>query len=279
MNIRLSKKFILMLLLCLFLSGCNMFEAVDTTLQTKSADERIAEGEIALDKADYLKAEEIFSKLQREYPNDNDALRGLGDTFAGMGGFNLFSALNVLQDGSGPYDRTNVIFKLNTLPIQEETLKRAISLLSTDIFPSQADRITRALINLELVARLLVAKYDTNHNHKIDNYDEIEFSTNDQTTPDWSTLRKDILYGPASSGMTLEQSFMDLFYGFNGKGASWTFITPITKQTITGQFTEINKATILAVGDLTQELRKADSYYGIDLASFSTVLRNLDGAD
>ncbi|MBF0408112.1 MAG: hypothetical protein HQM10_12195 [Candidatus Riflebacteria bacterium] len=276
---RLLSWLVIIFTISISLTGCNLFEPVDNVIQELTLEERVAQGKIAMERGEYLKADDIFVRVLAEDPYQLDAIRGHGQAIAGVGGFNMFYCLNVLQNGTGPYDNSIVLFELNALKTQILQLEKSMQWLSKDVFPTPADRITRAFVRLSCIVRSVLEKYDTNHNKKLDSYDEINFSTNANASPDWSEFRRQCLYGPASSGVTLEECFTDLFYGLEGRGASWTFITPISKRNITGVFTEINRSTLTAVSDLAQKLKTADAYYGTDLQKFAAVIRELDGAE
>ncbi|MBI3038967.1 hypothetical protein HYY75_07960 [bacterium] len=266
-------------LFSLLFSGCNLFDAVDTTLAARTVDQRVDEGRLALNSGDFPLAKEIFDSLAKEGEGGIETIRGQGEAIAGLGGFSLLSVLDALQNGSGPYDKSPVTFKTAKQTSNRPYLETAVKLLMQNPMPVQSDLIARALMRLVSAVRVLLDKYDTNRNGRLESNDEIDFDTNDKNTPSWVDLYKDLVTGPSSTDSTLEQTFLDLVNGFDGQGATWTFITPVEGRLLTGQYTPSNRATILAVGDLVNRLQAANPVFEVNLSSFSVAIMNLDGAE
>ncbi|MBF0503024.1 MAG: hypothetical protein HQM09_23030 [Candidatus Riflebacteria bacterium] len=270
----------LALLATVFMSGCNTLSGIDTTIEQRTDGEKLREAELALERADYPLSLELFNNLVAAGKADGPALRGQGESMAGIAGFRFLAAMDALQNGTGAYDHSPVTFRLLAVAGSREALDDAVIRLMRAPDPARSDRLTRALIRLTAIVKLLIEKYDTNHNHRLDEFDAIDYTTNDKTTPTWKDIERECLSGPSTTtGETLENVFVDLFNGFDGRGEKWTFITPILGETLSGTFSNSNRDTVLAVGDLANRLQKAQSAYGVNVASFAAAIRDLDGAE
>ena len=127
--------------------------------------------------------------------------------------------------------------------------------------------------------RLLLDKFDTNHDGRFTDADGISYHTNDQTTPIWPDVFRQLVSGGAGVVETMETATLDLIQGFEGTGTEWTFLSPVAGTSYHGLFTEANRTTILAVSDLVVRLQKANTYYEVNEASFTAAIRDLDGAE
>lgn len=259
--------------------GCNLYDGIDSALTARTDEDLLAEGNLALASGDYAAAAERFDALLGRGNAGDPVLRGKGETLAGQGGFAVLRSLDALQNGIGPYDRGPVCFRTAWLARDRQLVSQGLSWMSRLARPERPDRIARGLMKVGIATRLLLDKYDTNNNRRLDAYDEIDFDTNDGKTPPWPTLYRDLVIGPAADGETLEQAFADLALGFDGRGEPWTLISPVLGQTFTGTYTDSNRATIRAVGDLIERLQAANPYFEVNLASFAAAIRALDGGD
>jgi len=278
---RLSTSLVTLVLtaLMLGLTGCNLFDGLDSALAARTNQELITEGNLALESGDFAAAEEHFDKLLSKGSQDDSTMRGKGETTAGKAGFSLLKVLDALQNGAGPYDTGPVCFRTVQIGTKRSGIEQGVTWMSGIAVPNRADRLSRGLMKLCATVNLLLEKYDTNGNHRLDQYDEIDFNTNDKNTSAWPQVYQDLITGPSPTGETLEQAFADLAYGFDGRGASWSFITPIIGQTYSGTFTDINRDTILALGNLADRIAAANPYFDRNLASFSAAIRLIDGAE
>jgi len=265
------------ILLACTLAGCNLFDGMDTALTSRTDQELVEEGNLALESGNFSLAIELFTRVGgSRYASE--VARGVGEGQAGLSGFKLLTVLNALQNGTGPYDRSPVIFRCFALTGNRSVLESGIVQMMKISEPQRPDFISRGLMRLVSVSALLIEKYDTNHNKHLDLYDEIDYDTNDKSTPTWLNLYSDLIKGPSTKG-TLETVFTDLFNGFDGRGDAWSFISPVEGKMLTGTFSQSNRATILAVGDLAEKLKAADKYFNVNAASFSAAIRDLDGAE
>ncbi len=268
------------ILLCLpGMVGCNLYDGIDSALTARTDEDLLAEGNLALASADYAAAAERFDTLLGRGNAGDPVIRGKGETLAGQAGFAVLRSLDALQNGIGPYDRGPVCFRTAWLARDRQLLAQGLTWMSRLARPDRPDRISRALMKVGIATRLLIDKYDTNHNRRLDANDEIDFDTNDGKTPPWPILYRDLVTGPASDGETLEQVFADLAIGFDGRGDTWNLISPVIGQTFTGTYTDSNRATIRAVGDLVERLKAAHPYFEVNVASFAAAIRHLDGGD
>lgn len=267
------------MILTVLLSGCNLFDGVNSSVQPRTESERLSEATSALDRGDFPLAKDLFDRIIAEGMGGAAALRGQGEAMAGLAGYRLLSAMDALQNGTGSYDRAPVLFNLNRTFSDPDLLEQAVTRLMTAGSADRGDRITRALMRVSIAVRQVITKYDTNHNRRLDAADAIDFTTNDASTPTWSAMAKDLLTGPARCGATIETSALDLITGFDGKGDAWTFLLSGGQQ-LTGTFTAANRDTILATLDLTTRLQKVQTAFAANnLTLFAAAIRDLDGAE
>lgn len=269
----------LMLWVALGLSGCNLFDGMDTALKARTDDELIDEGYLALGSGDYTGARETFQTLLGRGNATDQVKQGMAESEAGLAGFRVLSALDIMQNSVGPYDRGALWFKCAALISDIDRLETSAAMMQQVSSPSRTDRLTRGLIPPVIAAKRLLGKYDTNKNGRLDKFDTITFTTNDAKTATWPELYTALISGSNTSGTSLEQSFRDLAFGFDGRGDDWTFLTPVSELRLTGKYSESNRATINAVGDLTDRLQAIQPYYGINPASFTALIIELDGIE
>lgn len=265
--------------LAVLLSGCNLFDGVNATMEARSESERLSEATTALDRGDFPLAKDLFDRMLTDNLGGAAVLRGQGEALAGLAGYRLLAALDALQNGTGSFDRAPVLFRLNGTFNDVNLLEQAVTRLMTAGSADRGDRITRSFMRVAVAVRQLLAKYDTNRNRRLDATDAIDFTTNDTVTPTWDTLVREFITGPAKCGATIEASALDLIAGFDGKGEAWTFLLSGGQQ-LSGIYTPANRDTILAVLDLTTRLQKARTAFAAgDLSLFGTAIRDLDGAE
>ncbi len=283
LNVPLSRRsmtaWLFVLGAAILLSGCNVFDTIDTSLVTRPVEDRIAEGKLALASGAFGRAMEIFNALHAEGHRSSDVCIGRGEAMAGAAGFNLLTALDILQNGTGPYDHAPVVLGLGRMISDRDLLGKGIAALRESPSVPRADRLARGLWTLAWTARLLLDKFDTNRNGRFDYADQISYTVNDARVMTWPQIYQLLVSGPAATAETLEQAFVDLFEGFNGRGTTWTFLTPVSDTSMTGAFSESNRNTILATGDLVERLKLVNLYYEVNEASFTAAVRDLDGAD
>lgn len=263
----------------IFFSGCNAFEPIDTSISPRSPQDKLAQAELALEQGDFNLSGELFAALVEAGETDVRVRSGYAESLAGQAGFAVLPFLDAWQNGLGPYDQSGTLFAGISRITDRDKLKQAWRLLATTALPTRADSITRGMIGVVTAVTMLLDKYDTNLNHRLDQADAIDFSTNDTRVASWSTLYRDLISGPSTHGATLESAFLDLAEGFNGNGEDWTFISPVNQVRIAGTYLPCHRRTILAVGDLIERLQTANRYFAQDLAAFSTALRRLDGGE
>lgn len=261
------------------LTGCNLFDGTDSALHARTDEELIEEGNLALESGDFTAADERFDELLAHGIAQDEVFRGKGETLAGQAGFRFLASLDALQNGVGPYDTAPVCFRCASLVRDRPLMVQGITWMNRLASPDRSDRLARALMKVGVAVRLLLDKYDTNNNRRLDQYDEIDFDTNDGKTPTWPSLYQDLVTGPAADGETLEQAFLDLARGFDGRGDPWVLLSPVAGQTASGTYSASNRATIQAVGDLVERLAAANPYFDVHAASFAAAIRLLDGAE
>lgn len=260
----------------LLTGGCNFLEGFDKGMIGRDASDLASEGELALERGDYVRALELFEGLVEDGDNTRKTRLGYAEALAGSAGFNLLSVLNALQNTTGPYDIADVLFRTVGMITDRARLEKAWSQLRLIADLDRPDYIFRGLIPILLAVDRTIEKYDANKNRRIDKNDRVGFYTNDQITENWPIFYSRLAGSPGAPGI-LEHSFLDLTKGFDGRGDQWTFISPVSDKSHSGSFSTANRQTILAVSDLVERLKKVDEQYERDLAAFSLHVRNLDG--
>lgn len=272
-------RFGVILVVSMMLSGCNWFDPMDTSLFKPSGEDRLTQGNLALNSGDFSRAQEIFQDLYVSNTKNPPFIIGFGETLAGIAGYQELTILNLLQNSAANTDRAPVTFRTAKTIRDRAGLEKAVALLMTNPQPTQADRLTRGLMRLAAAVCQLLDAYDTNHDGKLNSKDQINFDGTILTPASWTALYQDLITGPSTPGATLEQTYLDLVSGFDGRGAAWAFVTPVNGAPASGTFSPANKATILAVGDLAERLKTANSYYQVHAASFAEAIADLDGAN
>ncbi|HNW33901.1 MAG TPA: hypothetical protein PKM25_03145, partial [Candidatus Ozemobacteraceae bacterium] len=196
----------LMLWVALGLSGCNLFDGMDTALKARTDDELVDEAYLSLGSGDYAGARDTFQKLLGRGNSTGQVKQGMAESEAGLAGFRVLSVLDIMQNGVGPYDRGALWFKCATMISDIDRLEKAASLMQQVPSPSRTDRLTRGLLPPMIAARRIIEKYDTNKNGRLDPYDRIEFTTNDAKTATWPELYNAFISGASNSGTSLEQA-------------------------------------------------------------------------
>jgi hypothetical protein len=267
---------VMLLALTILVSGCNMFEAIDSSVNTSSASDLINEGNDRLAEADYSAALNRFDRALEKTDSDS-ARRGRASAYAGLAGFNMFSALNSMQNDLAAPNTSAAIFqaakKINSL----ENIDKAIDDMALLSNPTKEDLLFRSILASLSAAKTIVEKYDTNLNSKLDKPDQINFTTNDKKTKSWEQLYS--RFGSSGSPYSLEKAYIELTKAFDGRGDSWKTISPFASTTSSGKYTQANYNTIEAVGDFGQRIKAANIIYGNSASEFKTAILALDGVD
>jgi hypothetical protein len=266
-------------ILALILSGCNAFDPIDTSMSLRSEPDAVTEGNLYLESGDFTRAFDVFSPLYIDGKKTAEVVRGYGEATAGLAGFRLLPVLNAVQNEAFGNNQAPILFRTRKLISSRTQLETAVKILMSNPVPERTDYLARALMRIPTVVGILVEKYDTDRNGKLTDNDNITFETNDKKLPTWPELYTDLVSGPSTRGQTLEETFLDLARGLDGRGATWTFTTPVNGTRYSGTYSDINKATILAVGNLTERLIAANRFYNVSPASFAATLTALDGSD
>lgn len=263
------------LLATVFSSGCNSFEAFNQSLSGTDQATLISRGNIALDEGRYHDALELFERAG-ENGNANDEIRrGKACALAGAAGFNMFQALRVMQNGVVPGDSPATIFMAAAAIKDNAAIKEAVALMRTLSVPTLQDRLVRALLTAINHAVILVDKYDTNFNGRLDKNDQIDFDTRDDKTALWSTIYGDMV--SLSGTYSMEQAFNDIIMALDGRGEDWVLISPIQGTSHAGKFTQANRGTILALANFTDAIEAAEVYFNNSESLFKQTLVALDG--
>ncbi len=274
-----NKKISALLLLGLtaFVSGCNLFEAVDESVNTTTATSLVSEGNDKLAEADYATALDRFERaLEKE--NSDDAHRGRASAYAGLAGFDMFSALNTLQNGVSAPNSSAAIFDTARKITSLENLNNALSDMSVLNNPTNEDLLFRSIVAPIAAARTILEKYDTNLNKKLDEPDQINFTTNDNKTMAWNAIYQSL--SSTNTNLSLEKAYVELTYAFDGRGTTWATMSPFNSVTKSGTYTQANYNTIEAVGNFAQLAKVANEKFSSNAeAAFKIAIMALDGAN
>ena len=189
----LSKKIsaILTITICIFINGCNLLDAVDSSINNATASDLISEGNDKLSECDYSTALNRFERAL-EKDNSDDAIRGRAAAYAGLAGFNMISALNSIQNNLVAPNTSATIFQATKSITSFSNLKLAIQDMASLNSPTKEDLLFKSLITVIASTKFILEKYDTNLNSKLDNPDQINFTTNDSKTQKWEDLYSDL---------------------------------------------------------------------------------------
>lgn len=267
----------LALLLTVFSSGCNSFEAFNQSIAGTDQATLASRGNIALDEGRYADALELFERAAAEGNANDEIWRGKANARAGLAGFNLFKTFQVMQNGLLPGDSEGTIFLAANYLGESNMVKMAISDLWQISGPTMQDKLLRALLTAIYQAKLLVEKYDTNLNGKLDKNDQIDFDTRDDKTPLWSAVYADAV--SAGGYYSLEMAFLDSCQALDGRGENWVLISPILGSKYEGLFTQANRGTILAIANFADKLEAAQVYFNNSESLFKQTLTALDGSE
>ncbi len=267
---------VILLALTMMVSGCNMFEAVDSSVNNTTVSDLISEGNDRLSEGDFATALNRFERVLEKTSND-EARRGRASAYAGLSGFDLLSTLDIIQNGIVAPNSSSAIFQASKRINSLDNLNRAIDDMNLLNNPTKEDLLFRGLMASVSVAKTLIVKYDTNMNSKLDNPDQVNFTTNDKKTKKWEELYS--LFSSSSSPYSIEKSYIDLSKAFEGRGSQWKTMSPFSYVTKTGDYTQANYNTIVAVGDLGQKLIEANKKYNNSINEFKTAILALDGVD
>lgn len=270
------KSIITLLTFTLFICGCNMFEAIDSSVNTTSASDLISEGYDRLAEADYATALNRFDRAL-EKGNSDKARRGRASAYAGLSGFNMFTILNAFQNDLAAPNSSASVFQACRKITSLDNLNNAINDMALIEEPSNDDLLFRALMASVSAAKTLIVKYDTNLNSKLDNPDQINFTTNDNKTQNWETLYAN--FSSNYSAFSLEKAYIELSIALNGRGSSWTTMSPFNSVTKSGTYTQANYNLIVSVGDLGQKIKEVNTKYSNSVNEFKTALMALDGVN
>lgn len=268
---------LLLLVFAAFLNGCNVFEAVDESINTKKASDLVSEGMDKLAEADYSTALDRFERaLEKE--NTDDGYRGRASAYAGLAGFDMFSALSTLQNGVSAPNSSSAIFDAARKISNLEYLKKSLDDMNVLQSPTKDDLVFRGIVCPIVVAKTVMEKYDTNLNKKLDNPDQINFSTNDKKTVSWAGLYGDV--SSTNAVYSLEKAYVELTQAFDGRGQNWVTMSPFNSVTKTGSYTQANFNTIEAVGNFANLMKAAnEKYVNNSVNGFKIAVLALDGAN
>lgn len=262
------------MLIAMLISGCNAFEGFDHSLNSDNREAQADEARLELNSGNYEKAEELYRILIEEGSVNDEIRRGHASALAGIAGFNMFKILDILQNDLIPAGTAPVFFKAAKTITNLEKLEEAIEEMNNLAEVSNDDRIFSGIMTAIAATMRIWEKYDTNLNKRLDSPDQIDFDTNDDKTILWSPL---YIRFTNDSIWSLERTFIRLATGFNGRGESWTFVSPIQGIRITGEYTEANRKIVLAISDYLEILQEANGYFDISETQFKSAITSLDG--
>ena len=266
----------ILLTVTLLVSGCNMFEAIDSSVNTTSAGDLISEGNGRLADADYATALNRFDRALEKCSSD-EAKRGRASAYAGLAGFDMFSVLNSIQNDLAAPNSSAVFFQAAKKIVDLDNMNKAVEDMASLSDPTKDDLLFRSLLASVTAAKTIIVKYDTNMNSKLDNPDQINYTTNDKKTKSWEELYSHL--GSSASPYSLERAYIELADAFNGRGTTWKTISPFASVTKTGTYTQANFNTLEAVFDFGRRIKEANIKYGNSVSEFKTAILDLDGVN
>lgn len=276
MKARYKKLNVLFLLAAAALvSGCNMFEAINDSVSTKTDSAFISEGNDKLAEGKYTEALDLFERAIQK--NDSEeARRGRAAANAGLSGFNMFSCLQSLQNEIIAPNSSAAVFRASLAIKDVDKLNAAIEDMWRISSPGKDDLMLRGLMASLSAAKTILVKYDTNLNSKLDAPDQISFTCNDNKTMTWSQLYSRI----SNSGpFSLEQAYIDLTKAFDGRGSEWVTLSPFNSVRYAGTYTLANKNTISAIGEFGELIKVAGIKFNASEYEFREAIKALDGAN
>lgn len=277
MRVRNKKlSLLLMLGLTVFTCGCNLFEAVDSSINTKGSADYISEGNDKLAEANYATALDLFDRAMASGASD-EARRGRASARAGLAGFNMFSTLNSLQNEVVAPNSSAAVFKAALHISDLDLLNSAIDDMAMLSSPTDDDLLFRALMAAMSAAKTILTKYDTNLNNILDTPDQINQTTNDKKIMPWAEIYARL--SSASSPYSIEKAYIELTKAFDGRGTAWTTMSPFNSVSRTGLYTQANRNTISAVGNFGELLKVAHIKYSTSSVEFKNAIMALDGAN
>lgn len=260
-----------------FATGCNSFEAVNQSLNETDRATLVSEGNIALDEGRFAAALELFERAMTKGGANDATLRGRASALAGLAGFDLFSVLDTMQNGTIPGDSPATIFAASAIISDRPKLDEAVADLWQLNSITSNDRLLRSLLAALSAAGEILEKYDTNFNGRLDKYDEIDFDTRDEKTQSWSEIFNELT--SLNTQRSLELAFEDMVRAFDGRGESWVFVSPVQGNRYSGTFSRANRNSVLALVNFVDSLEIADVYFENSRTRFKDSLMALDGAD
>lgn len=270
-----------MLILSIFTAGCNIFEGIEKNLNPEDNHEYIELGNIALAKGDYNKAEEYFDRAIKNNYLTDEVYKGKAECIAGKEGFNVITILNILQNSNyPPYDKSQILFKLNAYNYDYNKMLQSAQWMAKVKNLTSADKLTYSLISLCYAVKIIIKKYDTNNNKRLDIYDNVNFETSDDKYKPWESIY-DELISSSTSPVSLDKAFINIAYALNdNKSEKWIFISPVSSEVVEGHYTAANRMTIQAVVDFILKIKSANEFYNNNnLASFVKTIIDLDGLE
>lgn len=263
----------LIILTGLCLQGCNAFESMDRSLDARGLDTLVEHGNHKLSAAQYEHALDLFERAAEKGIND-EVLRGLGASYGGLAGFNMFSMLNELQNSATDANSAAVFFKASAQVADFDALSQGLAHLNTLAEPNNQDYLLRSLMGTCGAAKLVYQKFDTYTNHKLENIDQITFKINNGEHGTWEALYARL---SGDDQFSLEKAYQELAVALEGRGTTKTTMTPFQNTINTGLYTDANFKTIGAVEKFATILQLANvAYLSADESLFKQHIMSLD---
>lgn len=157
------------------------------------------------------------------------------------------------------------------------SVEKAITDLGRLSQPSEQDKLLKSLLVSIYTSKLIVEKYDTNFNGKLDKNDQIGFQTRDDKTAMWNSIFSQAT--SLTSIKSMELAFQNMATAFTGRGEKWVIISPVQGLRFEGVFTPANRNSILAISSLTDSLEAANVYFNNSETLFKQTIIALDGVE
>ena len=265
---------ILLVPLIFFSQGCNFFEAFEDTMNEKTAGDLISEGNHKLGEGKFAEALERFERAAEKESSD-EANRGKASAQAALAGFTLLEAMDLLQHGHTPSNSAQGFFETAKQLKSRETLEQALMTMDIIKNKNQGDFAFLGIARTVIITKLILDKYDTNKNGKLDYPDQIRFDMPDKSFPEWTILYS--AFSSSSGQLSIDRAYSEIAIGFKGPGLLYTAMAPFSGTTAQGSYTELNQRLLKACSDLADKIKFAESQAALSEEAFIDAIIVMDG--
>ena len=256
------------------ITGCNVFESLDRSIDKRDADTFMEHGNYKLAAAEYADALDLFERAAESGYTD-EVYRGLASSHAGLSGFNMFEIINTLQNNVIDSSTSAVFFEASKKITDINAVFKAITYLNLISNPGNDDLLLRSLLASVADAKTIYLKYDTYTNGKLENTDKISINLDESEVGTWNELYT--RFSSPSDQCSLEKAYLELVKALSGRGISKTSMSPFGDVIQTANFTEANFKILIAIENFANIIKAAnDAYLRNDDSNFQKNIISLD---